>query len=67
MPLTMQITQTTVAGLVALLSGYDRGATQFEDGRVFVTGGFSGFAEFGGEGLMSEGGYDLVVLALAPL
>ena len=43
------------------------GATQFEDGRVFVIGGFSGFAEFGGEGLMSDGGYDLVVLALAPL
>src|SRR5690606_19721072 len=29
------------------------GSTQLEDGRVFVTGGFSGFAEFGGEGLMS--------------
>jgi hypothetical protein len=43
------------------------GAAQLEDGRVFVIGGFSGFAEFGIEGLMSEGGSVLVVLALAPL
>jgi hypothetical protein len=32
------------------------GATQLTDGRFFVTGGFSGFAEFGGEALMSDGG-----------
>jgi hypothetical protein len=43
------------------------GVAQHEDGRVFVTGGFSGFAELGGEGLMSEGGSDLVIFALAPL
>lgn len=43
------------------------GVAQLEDGRAFVTGGFSGFADLGGERLMSEGGSDLIILALAPL
>lgn len=43
------------------------GVAQLADGRVFVTGGFSGLAELGGERLMSEGGSDLLILALAPL
>jgi Beta-propeller repeat len=43
------------------------GVAQLEDGRVFVAGGFSGSTELGGETLMSEGGTDLVILALAPL
>lgn len=44
-----------------------RSITQMTDGRIFLTGGFQGFAEFGGEGLTSNGGYDVVVLGLAPL
>ncbi len=50
-------------------TGLDLGhsVTQLSDGRMFVAGGFQGFAEFGGEGLTSAGEYDLVVLGLAPL
>lgn len=44
-----------------------RGITQSSDGRFFVTGGFQGFAEFGGRALTSAGGDDAFVVALAPL
>ncbi|MGN6111168.1 MAG: nucleotide-binding protein, partial [Kofleriaceae bacterium] len=47
----------------------ERGAatTQASDGRFFVTGGFSGFAEFGDEAFTSAGGDDAFVFGLAPL
>ncbi len=41
--------------------------SQAADGRFFVTGAFTGFAEFGGEALTSVGVDDAFVLALAPL
>lgn len=40
---------------------------QSADGHFYVTGAFSGFAEFGGTALTSAGGDDAFVLALAPL
>ncbi|MEJ7602005.1 MAG: SBBP repeat-containing protein [Kofleriaceae bacterium] len=43
------------------------GIAHAADGRFFVTGSFSGFADFGGEALTSAGGHDAYVLALAPL
>ncbi len=43
------------------------GITQSTDGRFFVTGGFQGFAEFGGDTLTSAGGDDAFILGLAPL
>lgn len=57
--------KSTRAGGTALDDS--RAIAQMPDGRVFVTGGFQGFAEFGGEALTSSGGYDAVVLGLAPL
>ncbi len=53
------------AGGTGLDVGY--GVTQAPDGRTFVAGAFQGFAEFGGQGLTSDGGYDAIVLGLAPL
>jgi hypothetical protein len=44
-----------------------RGVAQTADGRYFAAGGFQGFAEFGGQGRTSLGGYDVIVLGLAPL
>ncbi len=43
------------------------GIAQSTDGRFFVTGGFQGFAEFGGDTLTSAGGDDAFILGLAPL
>jgi hypothetical protein len=43
------------------------GVAQTNDGRFFVTGGFQGFAEFGGRALTSLGDFDAYVLGLAPL
>ncbi len=40
---------------------------QSANGRFFVTGGFTGFAEFGGMALTSAGADDAFVLGLAPL
>jgi len=56
---------STRAGGTALDAAW--GVTQSPDGRYFVVGGFQGFSEFGGQGLTSAGGYDVVVLGLAPL
>jgi hypothetical protein len=53
------------AGGTGLDVGY--GVTQTPDGRTFVAGVFQGFAEFGGQGVTSDGGYDAIVLGLAPL
>jgi hypothetical protein len=53
------------AGGTGLDVGY--GVSQLPDGRTFVTGGFQGFAEFGGQGFTSSGGYDVFLLGLAPL
>lgn len=53
------------AGGTGLDVGY--GVTQVPDGRTFVAGVFQGFAEFGGQGVTSDGGYDAIVLGLAPL
>lgn len=43
------------------------GVAQSSDGRFFVTGTFSGFAEFGRDALASAGAGDAFVLAIAPL
>jgi hypothetical protein len=43
------------------------GVAQTTDGRFFATGGFQGFAEFGGRALTSVGQFDSFVLGLAPL
>lgn len=43
------------------------GVAQTPDARHFVTGEFKGFAEFGGQARTSAGGFDAIVLALAPL
>lgn len=40
---------------------------QSADGRFYVTGAFSGFAEFGGTALTSAGGDDAFVVGFAPL
>lgn len=50
-------------------SGFERarGIAQSTDGRFFVTGGFLGFAEFGGEAFSSAGESDIFVVGLAPL
>jgi hypothetical protein len=50
-------------------TGSEEGAAivQSTDGRFFVTGGFTGFAEFGGDAFTSAGGLDAFVVALAPL
>lgn len=40
---------------------------QTPDGRIFVTGWFSDFAEFGGDAFTSAGGRDAFLLGLAPL
>jgi hypothetical protein len=56
---------STRAGGTALDVAY--GVTQLTDGRFFVAGAFQGFAEFGGQGVMSNGEYDIVTLGLAPL
>lgn len=53
------------AGGAGSEEGHD--VTQTADGRFYVTGAFSGFAEFGGEALTSRGGNDAFVLGLAPL
>jgi hypothetical protein len=42
-------------------------ATQTADGKHYVAGAFQGFADFGNMGRTSAGGFDAVVLALAPL
>jgi hypothetical protein len=44
-----------------------RGIAQTSDGRVFVIGQFSGFAEFGGQALNSRGLTDAFLVAFAPL
>jgi hypothetical protein len=44
-----------------------RGIAESSDGRFFVTGGFQGFAEFGGSAVTSTGGDDAFVTAWAPL
>jgi len=43
------------------------GIVQASDGRFFVTGGFLGFAEFGGQAFTSLGKYDAFIIGLAPL
>lgn len=40
---------------------------QASDGRHFVVGGFQGFADFAGTNRTSAGGYDGIVVGLAPL
>lgn len=42
------------------------GIAQTTDGRMFVTGEFRGFAEFGGKALTAEGSADAFVVGLAP-
>jgi len=43
------------------------GIAQSSDGRVFVTGRFSGFAEFGGEALNANGPSDAFIVGFAPM
>lgn len=43
------------------------GITQTSDGKHFLAGAFQGFADFGGTAHTSAGGYDAIILGLAPL
>lgn len=46
---------------------YGLGIAQSSDGRVFVTGQFEGFAEFGSDAFNSIGGEDAFIVGFAPL
>jgi hypothetical protein len=46
---------------------YGRGIAQGTDGRLFVTGQFNGFTEFGGNALTSIGASDTFIVGFGPL